>query len=125
MGPFLFTLLTKSVTPLALSSGAGRGHDRKRVCIDTNRDRRENWLPDCSSLDLHSAASFPSRKRRSQACLTSARGRAAEDACTLDGVGVTGIPRSARGVRCSGEGLIQGAVDFAPPSTLLQACGIL
>ena len=87
-------------------SWVGGTDDRERVYTDTNRDRRENWLPEYSILDLPSAASSPSTKRRSWACLTSARGRDPGGWCPLDRVGVMSIPRSRRGVCCSGEGLI-------------------
>lgn len=129
VGHVLFTLLTQPVaSPITLvppSLGVCVWGGRDRLYIDTNRERRENWLPEYSGLDLHSAASSPSRKRRSQASLTSARGMVPKGGCTLDKVGVVSRPRGRRGVCCSGEGLIQGAVDFAPPSTLLQAHGIL
>lgn len=45
------------------------------IYMDASREGRENRRPEYSSLDLHSAASSPSRKRRSAASLTSARGR--------------------------------------------------
>lgn len=61
LGPALFILLypTCSKTNLTASSlpgGTGRG------CISIPTER-ESWFPEYSSLDLHSAASSPSRRK--------------------------------------------------------------
>lgn len=92
---------------------------------DTNRDGKETHLPEYSSLDLQSAASPHFQEEEEPGLPDLYKWRGPWGGCTLDRVEVMSIPRHGRGVGCSGEGLIQGAVDFAPPSTLLQACGIL
>lgn len=59
-------LLTRhAVRPITLEPPSLRAGNRERVYIDTNRDRKEDWLPEHTSLNLHSTGSSPSRKRRS------------------------------------------------------------
>lgn len=117
-------LNTVDHTGSSLPWGAG-SDDKERVYAGTNRDGKETHLPEYFSLDLQSAASPCSQEEEEPGLPDLYKKRGPRGGCTLDRVEVTSIPRSGRGVRCSGEGLIQGAVDFAPPSTLLQACGIL
>lgn len=123
MGPVLFTLLTQSImlVPPFLGVGGWGEQMTGRGCIltPTGIEGKTGFLNIPALTSLLLPAPLP---RRGGARLTSARGRDPGCGCPLDRVGVMSIPRSGRGVCCSGEGLIWGSsglrTPFHPPPSL-------